>query len=125
MLHFDGFTLPDSPKPITVSFALEQGGKSGGVSTKRLHSEMSAGGARAIETEEGSKLFVGRLPFSKTETDLRQLFSQFGHVAEVALLYDGKGEKKGAAFVKFMTAAAAESACSLDGYVFDGSPRAI
>ncbi|CAE8644836.1 unnamed protein product [Polarella glacialis] len=78
-----------------------------------------------VETEEGSKLFIGQLPYSRTEEDLHELFCHFGPLAEVILLRDQTGQKKGAGFVKFFQACHAQSALSMDGYVFQGSPRPI
>lgn len=76
-------------------------------------------------TEEGAKLFVGQLPYSRSEADLQQLFGNYGAVAEVILLRDQAGQKKGAAFVKFFAAEHAQAALELDGYLFQGSPRPI
>lgn len=75
--------------------------------------------------DEATKLFVGQLPFSKNEQEIDEVFSKYGHVAEVFLLRDAQGLKKGAAFVKFYQFADAVQALELDGYVFKGSTRAI
>lgn len=73
-----------------------------------------------------SKLFVGCLPFSKTEADLTTLFVRFGKLTEVAMLKKGDGSSKGAAFVTFADAqCAANAMMHLQGYVFDGSNRGI
>jgi RNA recognition motif-containing protein len=62
------------------------------------------------------KLFVGQVPSSCDEVDLRQLFSQFGHVQDVFILRDRATQRpKGAAFVTMADAAAADAAIqSLD-----------
>merc|ERR1719343_128682 len=73
-----------------------------------------------------AKLFVGCLPFSKTEADVSALFTRFGELTEVALLKNGDGSSKGAAFVTFANAQCASNATMhLQGYVFEGSTRGI
>jgi len=71
------------------------------------------------------KLFVGQLPFSRTEADILEVFGQFGEVAEVYMHLDAQGQKKGAAFVKYRTEHEAALAMELDGYVFEGATRPI
>jgi len=84
-------------------------------------------GPPSIPGAPGTKVFVGQLPYSKTESDLWQLFSSVAHVQEVVLMKNGNtGQPKGAAFVRFADAYAAQTAVAqLDGFVFAGSPRAI
>jgi RNA recognition motif-containing protein len=60
-----------------------------------------------------SKLYVGNLPYSTTEDDLRNMFAQAGTVASVALIKDrDSGQSKGFAFVEMSTQAEAEKAIS-------------
>ena len=48
-----------------------------------------------------SKLYVGNLPYSTTEEDLRELFAQAGAVQSVALIKDrDSGRSKGFGFVE-------------------------
>jgi len=55
------------------------------------------------------KIFLGGLPSSITETDLRSFFSQFGEVCEVVIMYDQEKKKsRGFGFLSF----ADELACS-------------
>lgn len=57
------------------------------------------------------KLYVGNLAYSTTEDDLRNLFSQAGTVASVALIKDrDTGQSKGFAFVEMSTQAEAQNA---------------
>lgn len=74
-----------------------------------------------------SKLFVGRLPYSKTEEDIVALFSTVGQVFEIHLLRDQQTQqKKGAAFVTMQDEVTAAAAIThLDGYFFPGTPRPI
>ena len=57
------------------------------------------------------KLYVGNLPYSTTEKDLRQLFAQAGRVTSVDLILDQPGGRsKGFAFVSMRTQAEAQKA---------------
>jgi cold-inducible RNA-binding protein len=61
-----------------------------------------------------NKLYVGNLPFSTTEEDLRSMFSQAGTVVSVSLIKDrDTGRSRGFAFVELTTQAEAEKAVSL------------
>ena len=60
------------------------------------------------------KLYVGNLPYTTTEDDLRALFSQAGAVASVALIKDrDTGKSKGFAFVEMATQAEAQKATTM------------
>ncbi len=65
-----------------------------------------------------TKLYVGNLPFSTTEDELRDLFTQAGAVSSVELIKDRfTGSSKGFAFVQMSTQAEAEKAISMfNGY---------
>jgi len=149
----NGFLFSGSTRPITVSLAQNDTGGSpmpnmsalaslgtlaGGGTLVPVQQKRPAGpgymsawskapdaGAMAIESEPGAKLFVGQLPFSRNEEDLRQVFSQYGPVVEVLLHRDVQGQKKGGAFVRYQSAAHATAALDLDGYLFQGSTRPI
>ncbi|CAN6172061.1 unnamed protein product [Urochloa humidicola] len=57
------------------------------------------------------KLFVGSVPRTATEEDVRPLFEEHGDVLEVALIKDRKtGEQQGCCFVKYATSEEAERA---------------
>jgi RNA recognition motif-containing protein len=68
------------------------------------------------------KLFVGNLPFTTSEDDVRTLFAQAGEVTSVALIKDrDTGRSKGFAFVEMKTQAEAEKAISMfNGYRIGG-----
>ncbi len=60
------------------------------------------------------KLYVGNLPYSTTEDELRDLFSQAGTVSSVALIKDrDTGQSKGFAFVEMSNQVEAEKAISM------------
>ncbi|XP_040383769.1 flowering time control protein FCA isoform X2 [Oryza brachyantha] len=57
------------------------------------------------------KLFIGSVPRTATEDDVRPLFEEHGDVVEVALIKDRKtGEQQGCCFVKYATSEEAERA---------------
>ena len=61
-----------------------------------------------------SKLYVGNLPYTTTEDELRNMFSQAGTVASVAVIKDrDTGQSKGFAFVEMSNQAEAEKAISM------------
>lgn len=65
------------------------------------------------------KLYVGNLPFSSSEADIRELFAQFGEVHSVKLISDREtGRPRGFGFVEMDNAD--EAARALDGSDFEG-----
>ena len=69
-----------------------------------------------------SKIYVGNLPFSASEADVRSLFSQHGTVESVSLPTDREtGRPRGFGFVEMSSAAEANEAISqLNGRDFEG-----
>jgi len=67
------------------------------------------------------KLYVGNLPFSATEADLRQLFEQHGTVSSVSLINDREtGRPRGFGFVEMDDTGGAAAVAALDGKNFGG-----
>jgi RNA recognition motif-containing protein len=68
------------------------------------------------------KLYVGNLAFNTTQTQIRDLFSQAGEIAEVNLITDRyTGTPKGFAFIEMTTEEAAQEAIKrFNGYSLDG-----
>ncbi len=64
------------------------------------------------------KLYVGNLPYSTTEEDLRTMFAQAGEVKSVAVIKDrDSGTSKGFGFIEMGTQEEAQKAIStFDGY---------
>ena len=63
------------------------------------------------------KIYVGNLPFSSTEADLKDVFSRHGGVESVNVITDREtGRPRGFAFVEMEEASAAQDAIrALDG----------
>ena len=67
------------------------------------------------------KIYVGNLPFSSTEDDVNQLFSQHGTVHSVALINDREtGRPRGFGFVEMDDNEAMAAISALDGQDFGG-----
>ncbi len=71
-----------------------------------------------------NKLYVGNFPYSVDESQLREMFSAYGEIQDIALIKDREtGRSKGFAFITFASQQAAEKALELNGKDVDG--RAI
>ena len=70
----------------------------------------------------GKKLYVGNLPFSATEDELRELFERHGTVDSVKVITDREtGRPRGFAFVEMSEASAVTDAIrALDGTQLGG-----
>lgn len=68
------------------------------------------------------RIYVGNLPFSTGEEDLRELFSQHGDVTNASVVSDrDTGRSRGFGFVEMADAAQANAAiAALNGYSLDG-----
>lgn len=70
----------------------------------------------ALGIDLGKKLYVGNLPFSTTESELRDLFGRHGNVESVKVITDREtGRSRGFAFVEMDASAADEAMRALDG----------
>lgn len=67
------------------------------------------------------KLFVGNLPFSATEQEVRELFEQFGTVESVNLVNDRHtGQPRGFGFVEMDDEGARQAVAKLNNQDFQG-----
>ena len=75
----------------------------------------------------GTRIFVGNLPFSATEDQLRQLFATHGEVASVSIVKDKFTDRsRGFAFVEMSSAEAATAAiAALASHSLDNRPLTI
>ena len=67
------------------------------------------------------KLYVGNLPFTATEAQVRQLFEKHGDVSSVTLINDREtGRPRGFGFVEIEDSGMAKAIQALNGYDMDG-----
>jgi RNA recognition motif-containing protein len=73
-----------------------------------------------------TKIYVGNLPFTATEQELRDLFSQHGTVESVALPNDREtGRPRGFGFVEMSQADAARAIAACNGQSLGGRPLRV
>ena len=73
-----------------------------------------------------NKLYVGNFPYSVSEDQLREIFSQYGEISDFALIMDREtGRPKGFGFITFATQEAAEKALEQNGKDLDGRPLKV
>ncbi|MDA8164054.1 MAG: RNA-binding protein [Desulfobacteraceae bacterium] len=66
-------------------------------------------------------IYVGNLPFSSSEADIRDLFSRHGVVYSVKMIHDREtGRPRGYGFVAMDESAAQAAIQALDGQIFGG-----
>ena len=72
-------------------------------------------------------IYVGNMPFSMTEDDLRQAFETHGEVTKVSVITDREtGRPRGFAFVEMAEQAAGEAAINaLNGKDMDGRELSV
>ncbi len=75
----------------------------------------------------GKKLYVGNLPDSATEQDLRYKIAAYGTVKSVKLITDrDTGRSKGFGFIEMASEAEAQAAIdSLNGADYEGRPMTV
>ncbi len=67
------------------------------------------------------KIYVGNLPFSATESQVKELFGKHGNVQSVALITDREtGRPRGFGFVEIEDSGLDAALKALDGYEMDG-----
>jgi RNA recognition motif-containing protein len=73
-----------------------------------------------------AKIYVGNLPFSANETEVRTLFAQHGTVENVSLPTDREtGRPRGFGFVEMSQGDAARAIQNLNGYSMNGRPLRV
>ena len=73
------------------------------------------------------KIYVGNLPFSSSENDVRELFSEHGQVSDVAIIMDREtGRPRGFGFVEMPNDSEASNAIGkLNGFDLGGRQRNV
>lgn len=67
------------------------------------------------------KLYVGNLPWSSTEEEVRDAFAEFGEVVSVNLIRDRETDRpRGFGFVEMDDAGAEAAIAEMDGNLFGG-----
>ena len=78
------------------------------------------------EIDSMTKIYVGNLPFSATEDQVRELFEQHGPVTSVALINDrDTGRPRGFGFVEMGRAEATRAIEALNGKDMGGRPLRV
>lgn len=73
-----------------------------------------------------TKIYVGNLPFSTSESEIRELFSQHGTVESVSLVTDrDTGKPRGFGFVEMSRADASRAIQNLNGKALGGRPLRV
>ncbi len=73
-----------------------------------------------------NKLYVGNLSYSVEESQLRDIFSSYGEIEDLALIMDREtGRSKGFAFITFTAQQAAEKALEQNGKDMGGRPLKV
>jgi len=73
------------------------------------------------------RIYVGNLPFSATEEEMKTLFGEYGEVNHVDIIVDRQtGRSRGFGFVEMAEDGAADSAIeALNGKDMDGRPLTV
>ena len=72
------------------------------------------------------KIYVGNIPFTVTETQVREMFEEYGTVDSLAWITDrDTGRFRGFAFIEMEDAAALSAINGLNGQDVDGRPLKV
>eukprot|EP00243_Klebsormidium_subtile_P012484 TRINITY_DN7660_c0_g1_i2.p1 TRINITY_DN7660_c0_g1~~TRINITY_DN7660_c0_g1_i2.p1 ORF type:complete len:272 (+),score=49.77 TRINITY_DN7660_c0_g1_i2:155-970(+) len=85
-----------------------------------------APGARPMEIQTGTKLFISNLDYNVSNDDIKELFGELGDLKRSEINFDKSGRSKGTAEVVFARKQDAMKAVSrYDGVALDGKPMKI
>ena len=85
----------------------------------------NASSPQKLVSSTGLEVFVKSLPFTTTQDEVQQFFSDCGTVENINLLKDRFGRLKGTGFVRFSTKDAATKAVAKNGKEFGGRTLVI
>lgn len=120
-----GYTLlPGVAKPpvnsmngMTSSTANFEANNSANMASQFSYENMSFEGLDSLKPK---RLHVSNIPFRYRDSDLRKLFSQYGHILNCEVIFNERGSK-GFGFVTFANSKCADSARDcLNGQILDG-----
>jgi len=70
-----------------------------------------------------ARLYIGNLPWSATEDELRSIFTEYGEVQSVAIITDREtGRSRGFGFIEMDDGSAQAAIQKVDGREMDGRP---
>ena len=87
--------------------------------------DYNASSPQKLVSSTGLEVFVKSLPFTTTQDEVQQFFSDCGTVENINLLKDRFGRLKGTGFVRFNTKEAATKAVAKNGKEFGGRTLVI
>ncbi|XP_042516261.1 flowering time control protein FCA-like isoform X3 [Macadamia integrifolia] len=115
--HHHPYNSPPNYPPGGGGFRSMGGGGGGGFGSmphagqKRGFPSSGRGGSPDNTDAGFAKLFVGSVPRTATEEDIRPLFEEHGNLIEVALIKDRRtGQQQGCCFIKYATSEEADRA---------------
>mmetsp|Transcript_24718 Transcript_24718/g.79815 ORF Transcript_24718/g.79815 Transcript_24718/m.79815 type:complete len:418 (+) Transcript_24718:66-1319(+) len=86
----------------------------------------AAAPAAAASADGNDRCFIGNLPFSINDDQIKEVFASCGAITSIDwLTHADTGKFKGAGFLQFESAAAASAATALNGNDLDGRPMKI
>lgn len=73
-----------------------------------------------------NKIYVGNFPYTTDESELRELFSPYGEIEDLAMIMDRETRRpKGFAFITFSDQQSAEKALEQNGKDLGGRPLKV
>ncbi|XP_033740332.1 CUGBP Elav-like family member 2 isoform X8 [Pecten maximus] len=104
----DGNTVLEEITPSSVTMMQNGTHLNGMVDNASLGGTMNSQPQKTEPDPDAIKMFVGQIPRSMDESDLKKMFEEFGPVFQLNVLRDkGTGQSKGCCFVTFFTRKAA------------------
>jgi cold-inducible RNA-binding protein len=74
----------------------------------------------------GSKIYVGNLPYTITENELHDFFSQYGNINNIKLISDNQtGRLKGFGFITYSSNEEGNTALDANGEEFNSRPLIV
>ncbi len=68
-----------------------------------------------------SRIYVGNLPYSVTDDQLREFFTKYGQIDDIKLITDYQtGRSKGFGFITYASSDEAQASLAADGEELDG-----